>query len=127
MERLSSERRLYNPRRAQAARRAMFSEASHDLLESLQQILCDPTRAKIIRALMVAELTVGDLAIVISRHRSSTSDHLRILRELGIVTSRRRGRVVYNALAEGTIADATRQVMATLADIAAEVPPTAPS
>ena len=79
-----------NPGRVRAARRAMFPEKAHDLLESLRFLLCEPTRAKIVRALMVAELTVGDIGRVIERGRSSTSEHLRILRKLRVVNSSRR-------------------------------------
>ncbi|GEM_PF-3896880 len=126
MEPTSSER-PHNPGLVRVARRAMFPTEAHDLLESLREIVCEPARTKIIRALMVvAELTVGDLAKVIDRHRSSTSDHLRILRELSVVRSRRRGRLIYNALGDGPEAGAARQIVGTIAEIAAEASPAGP-
>jgi len=113
--------RTRNPRRVRAAREAMFPAEANELLEALGELLCEPTRAKIARALMVSELTVGDLAAVIGRSQSSTSQHLRTMRGLGLVRSRRRGRVVYNSLAPGAITNATSQILGTVAEIAAQV------
>ena len=57
--------------------------------------LCDPTRFKIVRALETTELAVGDIAVVIERSRSTTSHHLRILREVSAVEARREKNVIY--------------------------------
>lgn len=105
-----------HPARVRAARSAMFSPSAHTLLERLQGVLCEPARAKIIRALMAGELTVGDLAIVIERSPSSTSQHLRVLRELNIVTSLRRGRAVYNALAGDLVVATARKILDVVED-----------
>lgn len=112
--------RARNPRRVRAAREAMFPQEAHELLEAIRELLCEPTRAKIARALMVSELTVGDLAAVIARSQSSTSQHLRTMRDLGLVRSRRRGRVVYNSLAPGAVTDATSQILGAVVEIAAQ-------
>ena len=62
--------------------------------------LCDPTRFKIVRALQTTELAAGDIAIVIERSRSTTSHHLRILREASAVTARREKNVIRYRLAD---------------------------
>lgn len=111
-------KRPRHPASVRAARRALFPEESRPLLERLREILCEPTRAKIMRALTTTRLTVGDLAQVIDRSESSTSRHLRVLRELGVVRSRRSGRMVFNEPADGPLADATREVLGTLAEVA---------
>ena len=72
--------------------------------------LCDATRVKIVRALSDDNtLAAGDLAQVIGRSRSATSQHLKVLRDIGAVVSRREGNVVRYSLAP----DVTAQVLET--------------
>lgn len=97
---------LRHPARVRAARDALLTDKAVSLLSHIRAVLCEETRTKIVRALSAAELTVGDLAHVIGRSESSTSQHLRALRRLGIVRSRRRGRSVYNSLADAPAATA---------------------
>jgi len=63
-------------------------------MRALLDALCDPTRIKIVRALRDTPLAASDLARVIGRDRAATSQHLRVLRERGAVTSEREGNVV---------------------------------
>jgi len=67
--------------------------------------LCDPTRLKIVRALQATELAAGDIAAVIERSRSATSQHLRILRDADAVRSRRQGNVVRYSLSDDMTAE----------------------
>lgn len=60
--------------------------------------LGDPTRLRIVSALAVHELCVCDLAAVIGLSESAVSHQLRALRSLGLVRSRKDGRLVYYAL-----------------------------
>lgn len=60
--------------------------------------LADPTRVKIIDALSHAELCVCDLARVLEMTDSAICHQLRLLRNLGLVKSRREGRIVYYSL-----------------------------
>jgi DNA-binding transcriptional ArsR family regulator len=78
-------------------------------MTELMEALCDRTRVKIIQALSSSEtLAAGDLAVVIGRSRSATSQHLRVLRDLGAVVGRRNGNVVRYSLS----ADVNGQVIA---------------
>ena len=52
-------------------------------------------------ALAQSELAAGDLALVIGRSASATSQHLRVLRDAGVVMSARRGNIVRYRLANG--------------------------
>jgi DNA-binding transcriptional ArsR family regulator len=104
-----------NPARIRVARHALFPETAKALLERLHEILCEPTRLKITRALTAAQLTVGDLGLVIGQSESSTSRHLRVLRDLGVVRSRIQGRFVYNTVGDGPMADAAREILGTFA------------
>lgn len=60
--------------------------------------LGDPTRLRIVSVLRLHELCVCDLAAVIGLSESAISHQLRVLREQGLVRSRKEGRLVYYAL-----------------------------
>ncbi len=65
--------------------------------------LADSNRAKIIHSLRGRELCVGCLADILSISESAVSQHLRILRNLRLVKSRKEGRLVYYALNDAHI------------------------
>lgn len=68
-------------------------------MRKLLEVLCDPTRLKIVRALRDNQLAASDLARVLGRSRSATSQHLRVLREADVVAPSRDGNVVRYRLA----------------------------
>ena len=69
-------------------------------MRELLDALCDPTRVKIVQALSGDNtLAAGDLAHVIGRSRSATSQHLKVLRDIGVVCAERQGNVVRYTLA----------------------------
>ena len=69
-------------------------------MRELLDALCDATRVKIVQALSSDNtLPAGDLAHVIGRSRSATSQHLKVLRDMGAVVARREGNVVRYSLA----------------------------
>ncbi|ACZ40413.1 ArsR/SmtB family transcription factor [Sphaerobacter thermophilus] len=80
------------------ARQHLPDAATLDQTTALFAALGDPTRFRIIAALQVQELCVGDLAAAIGLSQSAVSHQLRALRDLGLVRSRREGRLVYYAL-----------------------------
>ena len=55
----------------------------------LEEVRLQVQRTQIVRALTPGPLPVGDLAAILGRSKSATSQHLRVLREAGIVTARR--------------------------------------
>jgi DNA-binding transcriptional ArsR family regulator len=60
------------------------------------QIFSNEKRVLILWALQTCpELSVGDLAHSINTSLQNTSQHLRVLKECGIVTSRRDGHTIY--------------------------------
>ena len=60
--------------------------------------LADGTRAKIIYSLLHQELCTCDLAAIIGGSESAVSQHLRVLRQLRLVKSRRAGKMVFYSL-----------------------------
>lgn len=67
-------------------------------LSSIFQALGDPTRIRIIHALITAEICVCDLAAVLEMTQSAVSHQLRYLRNLRIVKRRKVGRTVYYSI-----------------------------
>ncbi|HLY64370.1 MAG TPA: metalloregulator ArsR/SmtB family transcription factor [Chloroflexota bacterium] len=67
----------------------------------LRKALCDPARLEIIEALSVTDLCVNDVALAINRAPAATSQHLRVLRDLQLVDTRRRGTTIYYRLHPG--------------------------
>lgn len=68
-------------------------------MQQLRKVVCDPARLSIIEALSAAELCVNDIALAIDRAPAATSQHLRVLRDMGLVKARRHGTSVYYSLA----------------------------
>lgn len=83
-------------------------------------MICEPTRTQIVRALEPGALSVGDLASTIGRSKSATSQHLRILRDSGVVFARRRGRTVLYSLTRDPLVEATLGVLHRAAVMAAD-------
>lgn len=67
----------------------------------VRRIVCDPVRSRIVWALGAGSLTVDDLATVIGRTPAGTSQHLRVLRSLGVVEGIKVGRSRYYRLCPG--------------------------
>ncbi len=91
---------------------AAMREARHALptgvtlagLADVFAALGNPTRLKILAALAGRELCVCDLAATVGQSESAVSHQLRLLRSLGLVRSRRDGRLVYYALDDAHVA-----------------------
>ena len=86
--------RPIDPIAVKTAERQMLTPRNEKRMSALLEALCDPARIKIVRALRDTTLAASDLAHVIGRSRTATSQHLRVLRELGAVTGQRTGNVV---------------------------------
>jgi len=83
-----------DPTAVASAEENQLSPPSERRMRRLLEVLCDPTRLKIVRALRDNQLAASDLARVLGRSRSATSQHLRVLREADIVRPARAGNVV---------------------------------
>ena len=71
--------------------------------------LSDSTRIRIIGLLAESEMCVGDLCLVLEMTQPAISHHLRILRNLRIVTARKAGRHVFYTLSDQHIHDIFNQ------------------
>lgn len=99
-----------DPERVQQARMHLFDNEHARRLAETFKALGDPTRVRLLHALLHAELTVGDLARLLEMEDSlsAISHHLRLLRSLHIVRDRREGKQVYYTLDNGHIASILR-------------------
>jgi len=79
----------------------------------LLKALANPQRLMILCNLAGGELTVGDLIERLPLSQSATSQHLAVLREQGIVATRREAQTIHYSLRRGPAAD----VIAVLHDI----------
>src|SRR5438128_1717357 len=86
------------------ARSLLADEQTYRNLADLFGALADPTRAKIVHALLHQELCTCDIAAVVGVTESCVSQHLRVLRALRLVKSRRAGKFVYYSLDDAHIA-----------------------
>ncbi len=86
------------------ARATLCSEAELTLIADTFQILANPTRLQIVRALARRELCVGDLAAVVAASPSAVSHHLRQLRQMRLVRHRRDGKLTYYTLDDHHVA-----------------------
>ncbi len=84
--------------KVRAVRRGMKADGVVRRLAETFSAMGDATRVKIILVLSLSELCVCDLAALMNMTSPAVSHHLRILRTLRLVRSRRRGKMVYYAL-----------------------------
>jgi DNA-binding transcriptional ArsR family regulator len=66
-------------------------------------IFGNPRRIRIIWALTNRELTVGEIAKEIEASMQNTSQHLRLMRNKGVLKSRRDGREIYYRVADTSL------------------------
>jgi len=87
-----------NRKKVAAARKAMKPDATLFRLAQTFKVLGDPTRTKIISALLEGDLCVCELAVLIGISQSAVSHQLRVLRNMNLVKYRKVGRVAYYSL-----------------------------
>lgn len=69
----------------------------------------DPCRLRILKLLKEGELCVCEIMTALSKPQSTTSHHLSILREAGLVKERKDGKWSYYRLADGAVNEMVKQ------------------
>lgn len=90
--------RCVHPETVADTRNALHDAETYHHLAVLFRALADPTRVKIVHALTRQELCSCDIAGVAGITPSGASQHLRVLRSLRLVKSRRAGKLVYYSI-----------------------------
>jgi len=81
----------------------MINDHSAVRLAELFKALGDPTRIKLIGALLHQELCVHDLAVLLQMGQSAVSHQLRYLRNMRMVKRRKSGKTVFYSLDDSHI------------------------
>ena len=81
---------------------------SHDVAE-LFRTLSDPSRVRIIAALLDGELNISAIVEAVGLSQSAVSHQMRSLRQMRIVRARKEGRQVFYCLDDEHITDLFRQ------------------
>jgi ArsR family transcriptional regulator len=79
-------------------RKGMSPPEALDDTAELFKALADPTRLRIVNALLLAEICVCDVAELLEMSQPAVSHHLKILRQARLVRTRRDGRTIYYRL-----------------------------
>jgi ArsR family transcriptional regulator len=86
------------------ARSVTATEVGPEALSRYFRVLGDPTRLRIIEALLERERTVSDLVDIVQAPQSRVSNHLACLRWCRLVESERRGRTVVYRVSDPRVA-----------------------
>lgn len=71
------------------------------------KVLSNPKRLMIIALLSKSDMSVGEIAKATDTALATTSQHLRVLRESHIVSTKKEGQVVFYSLVDPTLMEAT--------------------
>lgn len=83
----------------------MFSDDTYSRVADFFKIVGDTTRCRIVSALSIHEMCVGDLANVLSMTKSSISHQLSKMKDAGVVKARRNGKEIYYSLDDEHVAE----------------------
>lgn len=77
----------------------------------IHRVLSSPARLHILHVLQVQEHSVGELAEEIGASLQNTSQHLRLMKDKGILETRREGKTIYYQFAGSTIGGHCKQLL----------------
>ncbi|MDR1796919.1 MAG: metalloregulator ArsR/SmtB family transcription factor [Clostridiales Family XIII bacterium] len=86
-------------------RQGLSGDAAIGDTAELFKALSDPTRLKIVNALLLAEICVCDVAALLSMSQPAVSHHLKVLRAARLVRTRREGKTVFYTLDDEHVAN----------------------
>jgi DNA-binding transcriptional ArsR family regulator len=80
----------------------------------IHQILSNSSRLRILCALEQKEMSVGEIAEQIGATLQNTSQHLRLMKDKGVVESRREGQTIFYQIADSEIGENCKQMLTIL-------------
>jgi DNA-binding transcriptional ArsR family regulator len=113
---------VIHPEMVERAQARLLLGPSIEALARQFSLMADPTRLRLLTALMAGELCVCDLAVATGINRSTVSHQLRTLREARLVRRRRDGKVMYYALDDEHVVNLITLAAAHLDEAPGEVP-----
>jgi len=112
-----------------SASSAKAEEELYRLQAEFCKAMVHPTRIHVLRALKHGEKSVNDLARIVGVTQANASQHLAILRQFGLLQTRRDGSTIYYSIADHRIIEACELVRTCIgerlknAQIVLSVPP----
>jgi ArsR family transcriptional regulator len=91
-----------------------------ELQAEICQTLANPKRLQIVSLLKNGELSVGEMVRAMGVPKANASQHLSIMRQKGLIISRRKGTTIYYRLASPKITDACSIMREVLLSILAD-------
>ena len=79
-------------------RSELYDEITLQKMAEMFKVMNDPTRLKIINALLLSEMCVCDISALMDMTQPAISHHLKILRQSELIKYRRDGKIVYYSL-----------------------------
>jgi DNA-binding transcriptional ArsR family regulator len=92
-----------NPENVESVKRNRLEDGVVMDIAQIFKVLGDPTRFRMVEALRMQELCVGDLSALMEISQSGVSHQLRLLKQERIVKSRREGKMIYYSLDDAHI------------------------
>lgn len=92
------------------------SEAAAELLKAM----ANPQRLRVLCLLVEREMSVGEINALVPLSQSALSQHLAVLREKNLVSTRREAQTVYYSVADGTVHDVIEVLHRNLCSAAAD-------
>ena len=92
-----------DPERVRRGRDVILDDETYARLAETFRALADFSRARIVHSLLRQELCTCDLAAITCLSEPAVSQHLRLLRALGLVKTRREGKKVFYSLADAHV------------------------
>jgi ArsR family transcriptional regulator len=77
----------------------------------IHHILSNPSRLLILRILERQEVSVGELADKIGATLQNTSQHLRLMKDKGVVEARREGQTIFYQVADSEIGRTCKSIL----------------
>lgn len=102
-ERLENGFLILSPEEANAVEEKLPPEEEMQDLAEFFKVFGDPTRLKILLALLCREMCVYDIAALLGMTQSAISHQLRILKQMDLVKNRREGKTIFYAPADNHV------------------------
>ena len=83
----------------------MLDDETFQMISDNYKVLSDPTRLKILYALILKEVCVCDLAAALEMTDSAISHQLRLLRHRNLVKFRKKGKMAYYSISDQRVID----------------------
>ena len=115
--------RVVHEDKVRAGLSALLPAEEYEALSATFRALADPTRARIVYSLLHQELCTCDLAAIAGISEPAVSQHLKVLRKLRLIKSRREGKVVYHSPDDEHIATLLAICLEHVRDAQANMPP----